>query len=57
MALKRHDPMIVNIPIHRFYYRTSQARYLLLNWIARRIDQPILRNMFPRMSPYMHEYF
>jgi predicted acetyltransferase len=23
----------------RFYYRTSRARYLLLNWIARHIDQ------------------
>jgi len=28
-----------NFLAHRFYYRTSQARYLLLNWIARHIDQ------------------
>ncbi len=28
-----------NFVAYRFYYRTSQARYLMLNWIARHIDQ------------------
>jgi predicted acetyltransferase len=28
-----------NFVATRFYYRTSRARYLLLNWIARHIDQ------------------
>jgi predicted acetyltransferase len=28
-----------NFMAGRFYYRTSRARYLLLNWIARHIDQ------------------
>lgn len=28
-----------NFVAHRFYYQTSRARYLLLNWIARHIDQ------------------
>lgn len=28
-----------NFQAIRFYYQTSQARYLLLNWIARHIDQ------------------
>jgi len=28
-----------NFVAYRFYYRTSRARYLMLNWIARHIDQ------------------
>jgi len=28
-----------NFVAHRFYYRTSRARYLMLNWIARHVDQ------------------
>jgi predicted acetyltransferase len=28
-----------NFQAIRFYYQTSQARYLLLNWIARHVDQ------------------
>ncbi len=28
-----------NFAAYRFYYQTSRARYLLLNWIARHIDQ------------------
>lgn len=28
-----------NFQAGRFYYRTSRARYLLLNWIARHVDQ------------------
>jgi hypothetical protein len=28
-----------NFAAYRFYYRTSRARYLLLSWIARHIDQ------------------
>ena len=28
-----------NFVAYRFYYQTSQARYLLLNWIARHVDQ------------------
>ena len=28
-----------NFVAHRFYYQTSRARYLMLNWIARHIDQ------------------
>ena len=28
-----------NFVAYRFYYRTSRARYLMLNWIARHVDQ------------------
>lgn len=28
-----------NFFAYRFYYRTSRARYLMLNWIARHVDQ------------------
>ncbi len=28
-----------NFAAYRFYYQTSRARYLLLNWIARHVDQ------------------
>lgn len=28
-----------NLVAHGFYYRTAQARYLMLNWIARHVDQ------------------
>ena len=28
-----------NFAAYRFYYQTSRARYLMLNWIARHIDQ------------------
>jgi predicted acetyltransferase len=28
-----------NFVAYRFYYQTSRARYLMLNWIARHIDQ------------------
>ena len=28
-----------NFATYRFYYQTSRARYLMLNWIARHIDQ------------------
>jgi predicted acetyltransferase len=28
-----------NFVSYRFYYRTSRARYLMLNWIARHVDQ------------------
>jgi predicted acetyltransferase len=28
-----------NFYVGRFYYRTSRARYLMLNWIARHVDQ------------------
>jgi predicted acetyltransferase len=29
----------LNFQVGRFYYRTSRARYLMLNWIARHVDQ------------------
>ncbi len=32
------EPMNFTLRATRFYYSTSQARYLLLNWIARHID-------------------
>jgi len=28
-----------NLVAHRFYYLTARARYLMLNWIARHVDQ------------------
>jgi predicted acetyltransferase len=28
-----------NLTVPRFYYQTSRARYLMLNWIARHVDQ------------------
>jgi len=28
-----------NFVAYRFYYRTSRARYIMLNWIARHVDQ------------------
>jgi predicted acetyltransferase len=37
--LKGDRPTEYNMRVSRFYYRTSQGRYLLLGWIARHIDQ------------------
>ncbi len=33
------EPTQFNLMATRFYYQTSRARYLLLNWIARHVDQ------------------
>ncbi len=33
------EPTQFNLLAFRFYYHTSRARYLLLNWIARHVDQ------------------
>jgi predicted acetyltransferase len=33
------EVMKYNFLASRFYYKTSRARYLLLNWIARHVDQ------------------
>ena len=38
-ALKGERPTEFNMRVFRFYYDTSQAKYLLLEWIARHIDQ------------------
>ncbi|MFZ2095352.1 MAG: GNAT family N-acetyltransferase [Anaerolineales bacterium] len=39
-----------NFMAGRFYYRTSRARYLLLNWIARHIDQADRAELW--LAPY-----
>jgi predicted acetyltransferase len=33
------EPTKYNFLAYRFYYQTSRARYLLLNWVARHVDQ------------------
>ena len=38
-ALQGEEVSKYNFVASRFYYRSSRARYLLLNWIARHIDQ------------------
>jgi predicted acetyltransferase len=44
-----------NFVAYRFYYQTSRARYLLLNWIARHVDQAdraeiwLLANEYPEI--------
>lgn len=38
-ALQGEEVTKFNLVASRFYYQTSRARYLLLNWIARHIDQ------------------
>ena len=37
--LKGEEPTRLTLRAHRFYYDTSQAKYLLLQWIARHVDQ------------------
>lgn len=37
--LKGDRPTEYNMRVSRFYYHTSQGKYLLLQWIARHIDQ------------------
>ena len=37
--LMGEDVTKYNFTAYRFYYRTSRARYLMLNWIARHVDQ------------------
>lgn len=41
-----------NLIAYRFYYTTSRARYLLLDWIARHIDQADRVEMW--LPPYEH---
>jgi len=38
-SLQGNEPSKYKFFSSRFYYQTSRARYLLLNWIARHIDQ------------------
>jgi predicted acetyltransferase len=37
--LKGEEPTQLTLRAHRFYYDTSQAKYMLLQWIARHVDQ------------------
>jgi predicted acetyltransferase len=37
--LKGEEPTQLALRAHRFYYDTSQVKYLLLQWIARHVDQ------------------
>lgn len=38
-SLQGNEPTKYKLLSSRFYYQTSRARYLLLNWISRHIDQ------------------
>ena len=48
--LKGERPTEFNMRVSRFYYDTSQARYLLLEWIARHIDQ--IESLEIRLPPF-----
>ena len=37
--LKGEQPTKLELRAHRFYYDNSQAKYLLLQWLARHVDQ------------------
>ncbi len=45
-------PTKYNFSAWRFYYKTSRGRYLLLNWIARHIDQADRVEMWVRADDY-----
>jgi GNAT superfamily N-acetyltransferase len=38
-SLKGDEIMNFNLRAHRFYYRTSEGKYLLLSWLARHVGQ------------------
>jgi hypothetical protein len=48
--LRGEEVMKFNLRASRFYYRTSQGRYLLLAWIARHVDQASQVEI--RLPPY-----
>lgn len=41
-----------NFVAYRFYYRTGRARYLMLNWIARHVDQADRAEIWLRADEY-----
>jgi predicted acetyltransferase len=50
--LQGEDVTKFNFCAYRFYYTTSRARYLLLDWIARHIDQADRAEIW--LPPYEH---
>jgi predicted acetyltransferase len=50
--LEGEEPTQLTLRAHRFYYDTGRARYLLLQWLARHVDQASELEIW--LAPYEH---